>query len=549
MTRTTTLLVLFSLLLLFSPPAGAGSEPPPKVAVLPIELQAPQDLAYLVNGVRTMLGSRLAMGGRAQLLDRSEVEQALAGDKPQRPAEFRLLGEKLGANYLLTGSLTALGGSVSLDTVLHEVGSADPPRYFSAIAPTEGEVIAAVDRLASEIRAALAGEEPPAAPAPLPAPLPDQGQPAYISPHPARQLPGRASEGSPFIRAGEVSRLQGLSKSHDIPLGLRAMDAGDLTGDGATEFVLAGSNRVEIYRRLQGRFVRVGQVSTLNRYPIHYISLADLNGDGRAEIVISASDERSPSSLIVAWNGNEFVPTHTNIPWYIRAMSLPMEGAVLVGQRAAAGGDIVRPGLFRLELLADGSVEQGSQLATPGRLNLFDFIYVDLDDDGIDEIVAITQNNRMEVLSAGGARLWISEEQYGGTTRFLGGFDSSGHDPEVAHKPVHLFVPGRIVSHDVTRDGLPDIVINRNISALPLSLGRLRSYSAGEVHALSWDGHGMNEIWRTRRIEGYVADIQVGPGDEGTELFVGVVPKSDGLGIRPSSESAIYVYPMLYNPE
>ncbi|MFU8819430.1 MAG: FG-GAP-like repeat-containing protein [Desulfurivibrio sp.] len=560
MIRAAALLMLVSLLALLPPPAAAAGEPP-RLAVLPLELQAPQEMTYLVDGVRTMLGSRLAAGGQAELLERGGVERALATGRPQQPSEFITLGEQLAADYLVAGSLTAVGGSVSLDAILYDIKGGARPRYFSATAPSEGEVIAAVDRLAGEIRAALSGADQLALQATPPVAAPAPGQPTYVSPHPARQLPGGDGATSPFLRAAEVSRLQGFSKSHDIPLGLMAMDAGDLTGDGETEFVLAGSNRVEIYRRIQGRFLRIGQIETLNRYPIHYISLADLNGNGRAEIVVSASDERSPNSLILAWNGTELVATHDKIPWYIRAMPLPMEGTALVGQRAGmGGGEFLRPGLFRLNLIADGSVAQRAQLAVPGRLNLFDFIYVDLDDDGVDEIVAITQSNRMEVLNAGGGRLWISEEQYGGTTRFLGGLGDSGDGPEVPHAPVLHFVPGKIVARDITRNGRPEIVINRNISSVPLTFGRIRSYSAGEVHALSWNGLEMNEIWRTRRIEGYIADIQLGPdtthifeGEEapvaGAELFVGVVLKSGGLGIRPASESAIYVYPVRYDQE
>ena len=216
------------------------------------------------------------------------------------------------------------------------------------------------------------------------------------------------------------------------------------------------------------------------------------------------------------------------------------------------------PGLVRL-LPGDGGLEQGSPLSVPGRLNLFDFSYADLDGDGTHESIAITQSDRLEVMSAAGGLLWRSEDYFGGTTRYLGGRDASGRETGAQpHEQEQYFVPSRIVVRDLNQNGQPDIVVVRNIVSLSRVFGKLRSYSGGEIHALSWDGSGMSELWRTRRIDGYLADIQLGPdlefppreegapSQKGVELFVGVVLKSDGFNILTASDSAIYLYPVEY---
>ena len=49
---------------------------------------------------------------------------------------------------------------------------------------------------------------------------------------------------------------------------------------------------------------------------------------------------------------------------------------------------------------------------------------------------------------------------------------------------------------------------------------------SGEIHGLAWNGISLEEIWRTRKIDGYIVDYQVVPDPANpakAELFVGVV--------------------------
>ena len=563
-TRLALFLATFAVPLLSLSPLqvfAATEGTPPRVAVLPFELIAPQEMGYLVEGVRTMLGSRLAASGTAELVEPGVIQQATGAGASAAGSDLVGLGRRLAADYLVSGKITAMGEGVSLDVNVHEVKEQGAPQSFFASAASAGGVIPAVDTLAREIKARVLTAAapqvlPPAAPAVPQRPSAPQ-QPSYVSPHPERQLYGGWGSGSsPFIRPDDISWLRGYSKSHDIPLGLRALEAADITGDGQLEFILAGPNQVEVYRRDLGRFTRLAMVRTLNRYTIHYLSAADLDGDGRAEVYVSAADHLSANSTIMTWNGETLVSTHDEIPYYIRAVRLPMSGTTLVGQRSGAGTFLL-PGLLQLLPQDDSTIKEGDPLGVPAKLNIFDFTYADLDGDGTEELVTINQNDRLEVYNAGGGWLWRSDGNFGGTTRILGGVDPSTQEETVLpHEKSRHIVPSRIIVRDVNLDGVSDVVVVRNIDSLSRVFGRLRAYSGGEIHALSWDGAGMNEIWRTRRIDGYIADIQMGPdlnetaqdgqSLKGSELYVGVVLNSNGINIFANSESAIYVYPVEY---
>jgi TolB-like protein len=99
-----------------------------KVAIFPFTMNTPSDLAYLKDGIRDMLTSRLVWQGKVQILDRAATDQAIRGKKTAlTPEEAVALGKGLKADYVLFGSVTAMGKSVSIDAkMISTSGGAEP---------------------------------------------------------------------------------------------------------------------------------------------------------------------------------------------------------------------------------------------------------------------------------------------------------------------------------------------------------------------------------------------------------------------------------------
>ena len=109
-----------------------------------------------------------------------------------------------------------------------------------------------------------------------------------------------------------------------------------------------------------------------------------------------------------------------------------------------------------------------------------------------------------------------------------------------------IYIPGRIIIADLNHDNQPEVIVNRNISTASRVLGYLQSYSSSEIHALSWNGIALGEIWRTRKIDGYVVDYQLAQQetDQGKTavLYAGVVLKGGAVDILSSKESTVLMY-------
>jgi len=541
---------------------GAAVTPPGRIALLPFETHSDRDLSYLTNGLRDMLASRLAAGAGVEVVPRAAVSQALAGKPvPTDPGALRLLGTTLQADYVLSGSLTALAGSLSLDSTLHTVSGATEPRTYYATAPREEEIIGAIDNLSWQIAEQAFGKQRPqtASATPSVAAIPAQGAAAadpYQTSHPDRILMGNSSTSSAVVRPlGVVTGALGFSKSQTFTYGLVAMEVGDVDADGQDEFVLASPYEVRIYRRFDNRYQKIGQVDLGHRYAIHGVTMADLNNNGRQEIYLSAADAKGPNSLVLEWDGKQFAHLADDLSWYLRVIDIPGQGPVLAGQKAGLS-QLMAKGIYHLSL-NQGQVTQGEAILSGG-MNLFEFSLADLDGNGSLEVVAISQGDRLMVLTQSGKELWVSDDFYGGTTRFVGGesFDEVNKDLEHGrNEGARLYIPARIVIRDMNNDGIPDVVVNKNLSSSSRILSRVRSYPSGEIHALTWNGISLTELWRTRKIDGYISDYQLGkvenvaardgkPQTINAELNVGVVLNSSGFDVLRDASSAVLTFPL-----
>ena len=553
-------LILSCIVLLFTMTPVLGQSR--SVAFLPFEVHADRDLSYLSSGIRDMLASRLAGSVGIRIIDKGMVDSALAGSgKISGVKEFVEFGRRLHSDYVVAGSLTALGGGVSLDAKVYFVSGSAPPENFYVTAAKEDDVIVAIDDLAWDIAEKTFSYKRPASRlGRTAAPSGTAAVSPYTTAHPERAFmyPPEGGHGSsPFIRPTGITGTLGFTKTQNLNLFLQAMDVGDIDGDGADDVVIAGKTEICFYHRTGNRLEKFHTIPVLARYVIHRVSLADLNNNGRDEVYISCADDFTPNSFGVEWQGEKFEYLFKDARRFIRTIAVPGEGVILAGQRGDSRGG-VSPGIFRLTI-NNGNLELGTRLSVPKIINLFNFSMADLDGDGQAEIVTIDDSDRLRVYRPGGKLLWKSDDHYGGTKNYIGDHGPSKTRPSVGEAE-RIYVPSRIVVQDINNDGIQDVILNKNPSTSSRVFKKIKTYPSGEIHGLVWNGIGLAELWRTRKIDGYVADCRLrlqdvpegeksGANGPGAILYVGLVLRSGWMDIMTSDESTIIMYQLDFEPE
>jgi TolB-like protein len=120
--RILTLLLLSSFLSFPSISATQTKDPGKlyKVAILPFLIHSQENIGYLREGIYDILSSRITAEGKIAVIERSIVEQALYEERPMRldEAVATKIGMRVGADYIVLGSLTKIGDYISLDARL-----------------------------------------------------------------------------------------------------------------------------------------------------------------------------------------------------------------------------------------------------------------------------------------------------------------------------------------------------------------------------------------------------------------------------------------------
>lgn len=143
-----------------------------EVAVLPFRINSEEDLDYLKRGVLDMLSSRISVEGKVVVLENTRVNEVLSRmrEEPITEEVVKEIGNQLAVDFIISGSLTKIGQSVSVDAKMFDLKKKDSVAVTSLFATSEGmdNVIPKINDFALKANARITGEEYPEHSIPLP---------------------------------------------------------------------------------------------------------------------------------------------------------------------------------------------------------------------------------------------------------------------------------------------------------------------------------------------------------------------------------------------
>jgi FG-GAP-like repeat len=542
--------VIFILLGLLAFPSWAGAMK--QLAVFPLTMNAPDRLEYLREGIEDMLSSRLAWEGKVSILNRSQIQKALEKNSgPLDKSQVLKVGKELGADVVLWGSITVIGSNVSLDLNVFEIASDQPVKKFYAQAKGMDEVIPKVGEVADEIGEKVFGREKvaaPAVPAAAPAaksagPAPEPGAPAK-PPISLKGLTINPLSPQIIMNAGGFD-LAGVWRSAVLPYALVDMAFGDLDGDGKNETVLISKNKIHIYRYDKDRFQVITEISGGRFDNFIAVDVGNINKTAHPQIFVTNFRSGALHSLVLSWVKGDYKIIAEDIGYYLRIHQIPGKGSVLLGQKPY--GEMPFDDQIYILSWKNGKYRPEEKLKLPEKkLNVYNFIYEDLNNDGEPEILYLNNKNHLVILTEKGKELYSSQEFYGGTVNFVRTkneqdyflIDDSMKEDEIA------YIPARLVVTPILTSGKKEIVLNKNKGSFLNILARFRSYTSGEIFSLSWDGSVMKENWKTQTINDYISNYGIGDfkNNGQRQLVVGVVQSTGPLPFLTTARSVLYSY-------
>jgi hypothetical protein len=478
-----------------APQAAQKASGPVKVALLPVTIHSEENLDYLREGVYAMFSSRVELEGRVVVMERAAVKKAVS----QFPGEIdsesaKKIGETLGADFVVFGSLTKLGDSASLDLKVMDVKGEKPASSVYVQARKMEEIIAQVDVLARKVDERILGYPlgPPTAEKATVAEKPAEA-PKSMAGFPV--LPQPPSPGLMPMQPRREAAYE-LWKSQPFSFQIVGMSIGDLDGDGKSEFVLIDERNVYLYR-WENEFQLVKKIEGDRQHRNLAVDVVDVRKNGKAEIFVTAMEEYQFVSFVVAHQDGNFKVIAKDLDWFFRVADLGERGQVLLGQKK--GKEVGLLGSI-YEMGWDGKTYKDLDRAKlPGGLSingLSTFTH-----EGKTYYAFIDSDFRLKVMDPKGKVIWKSQGTYGTDNKVriknLPGTTGSQDADDQFFVNVRLWSRGN------------ELFILKNISPVGELFKRARFYTKGEVVRLAWTGAMFMETWKSQEMTGYMADFQI----------------------------------------
>jgi hypothetical protein len=326
-----------------------------------------------------------------------------------------------------------------------------------------------------------------------------------------------------------------LERRYPLDGPVRAVALGDLDGDGRAELVIADEQTVTVYRTPEGGVpVAVDGMSIRTEGGlILSVDVADVTGVGHAQLVVV--DQRGEGRVgiharVFDWEpSGRFRTIYDATGRYLRVAHAGSEKWLL--EQELAEFDPFDQDIRHI--VWDGErFRDKSKIRVPRGVSVYGLALMRLTGSPEPEIVAFTDDFRLTVWTAKGQRLWTSSDPLGGSAVT---FEFVTTRRQVNSEAAVVRIAGRVVALPAGTLGAsgPEILVYENmLPALQQARGILPRLSAtlfnkGRIHRLRWKDGAFVRVWQSGVTEGYIADFSYGDldGDGLPEVVVGVVPR------------------------
>lgn len=477
-----------------------------KFSVLPFKVNGPEEYRYLSQGIQSMIFSRLNTPTK---LEPIEINKEIAKNPLNIQKEY-------GLNYLIWGDVTILGNSISINIKYLDESNKIKTKTITS---SQDALISKFDNEIKLFKKELLG----------------------IKEEPKRQtiqenkIPSTPQAINPSFEYATptVEGQRGYIRTQSLPYAMVGMDIGDGDGDGRNEVFIISKNTVYAYLLINNKLKLLHQYNIGKNTEALNINVFDYNRDGYSEIFISSVDnEGEPNSLVLSFKNKKFKLEKDRIKYFINVKRIPPDYSKrLIGQ-AKGLGRLFSPDIHEV-ITMSGEYRLGPSINLPKDANVFNFTYIPEKDSY--KIVTVNDYGHLKVYNNNLSLIYQTDKSYAGsstkiaTSNAMPGLGKNITDPKNMY-----YLPTRLVVSDLERDGNFELIVALNMSVSSMFFSRYRDYPEGQIHALFWDGVGLNLKWKTKTIKGSIMDYGFGDidNDAQDELYLGINTHPGPIGLK-----------------
>lgn len=286
----------------------------------------------------------------------------------------------------------------------------------------------------------------------------------------------------------------------------------DMDHDGRPEWIVSDGIKIRIYHLGKNKPELIWEEKEEKKNNRHLaLDAADLNQDGFPKLFVTNMIEGNLDSYVIEWRDGQYQKTVKHLPYFLRVWRSLGEPPKLLAQRTSLTEPFAGP-IHEMTRSAGGYTE-GPVSDLPSGVGLYGSAALDLDGDGVEELIQVDDNDHLLIYRKNGKLLIRTPERYGG---YENGFEHvvPGTVQITQERQDFVKVKGRIEFMN-NPQGRPRIILTKNIP-LTYLVSRSRGYHESEVYGLDWNGADLtdgqaelNEAWKIPLPEQVITDIQL----------------------------------------
>ncbi len=572
--RKTLQYIIFSLTIILLATNYLWAKDKYTVTILPFSLHSAENIDYVKQGIEEMLTSRISSSDKITVTGKDTVLQELKKYKIKEISASNVLslGKKLNSDYVVWGSITKIGSSISINGKLMDVSNPKSDVGVFTQAQTLDDVIPKINDFSESIlRHILGTTSPTSAPVPAaaaPAPVPNVTAPPQAPPAISRESQIIASMkaggkkggtltsviNSEYINTPEPINRREFWMSQKIPTELKGMAVGDVNNDGINKIVAIDKNTVYIYQKTEKELKLLDKIKG-NSYDNYLaVDVADINGNGTPEIIVTSLNGSLLDSFVLEFKDGKYVKIASDIRWFLRVIDTSSGSPLLLGQEYGLNKPFDTP-IYEM-VWRNGKYVADQKMKIPLGLSIYGLTIDNLGIGGTDKIIALDELDYLYIIQktdktlgrltsfgfAGDELIWKSDDVYGGSNNYIQNMENAANPTETdMEREKSAYLNLRLLTYDTNKDGKKELIIVKNLSSVGRIFKHFNLFTSSEIYNLEWDGMGMSENWHTKKINGYVTDYAIKDvdGDGKPEIVLALV-QSVGASVRDKSVIVVY---------
>jgi len=509
---------LLSLIFSLPLPAYASSK---NLVLFPLAIYADQSKAYLGQGIKSMLISRLSGGDIEIIQDDKYI--SLLGEKEREGITSKKRAEELAralkADYAIFGSITTIGGGYSLDLSLLELRKDGAKLTRVSKAVDEDQLIPQLSDVAYKLRALIEGKEISA--------RKTAGEPARKIAEKAAVLPKPRTakgifsqiesdkQGPKAIEKGLLFKptreYQGFKPTGKISVGMSVMafDMGDLDGRAGVELLVLGRKKLLLYARQGASFVLKDTLKAGFGEDFLKVSAGDIDNDGMAEIYLVSRYGIRARSTVLQWDGK--FKRLDRRAGHMQVVKDHVSGKALLLFKNSKVDEFFSGRIYIMNYEKEGKFTKREKLPELKGGQFYTLALFDTDKDGDPEWIGLGEESRLYVWDKQGEVLWRGDKHLGGTNNAINLGDAEPGEP-----PPRIAFNTRLLITDIDGDGKREILAIKNIPLVEHVVNfKVYTKSLLIVYRIG-EGQRLSPAWTTGDIDWCLTDMQV----KGQTLFL-----------------------------